>query len=286
MKRIILILALCCLRDAASFTTRDIRRPSGTSFKLQIRAKPDFIDVDIDDGSPSSNRDDEKGRAGVTGANLFRPNAGDQEEEKESSGGLLGGIVNTISKVFGGPTSEKQSLAARKKQERKNEMDTAIDSIFDEVGGGRGLTGGLLKAAAKSVGGIISEMASDYSSDIIEIQELVIAEVEQDSKASFIVGTEVRAGAPFSSSSYSTSVNGVTTKRMSYIMPVAGSKGQAQAEVEASERGGTITIQQLTLSNGISRTTIISPGGRGGGGRGGDRGPSGGSGDVIDVEAI
>ncbi len=286
MKRTILILALCCLRDAASFTTRAMRCPSGTSSKLQIRAKPDFIDVDIDDGFPSSNRDDEKGRAGATGANLFRPNAGDQEEEKESSGGLLGGIVNTISKVFGGPKSEKQSLAARKKKERKNEMDTAIDNIFDEVGGGRGLTGGLLKAAAKSVGGIIQDMASDYSSDIIEIQELVIAEVEQDSKASFIVGTQVRAGAPFSSSSYSTSVNGVTTKRMSYIMPVAGSKGQAQAEVEASESGGTITIQQLTLSNGISRTTIISPGGRGGGGRGGDRGPSGGSGDVIDVEAI
>ena len=69
-------------------------------------------------------------------------------------------------------------------------------------------------------------------------------------------------------------------------MPIAGSKGQAQAEVEASESGGAITIQSLVISDGVSRTTIISPGGRGGGPQGGNRRTDKDSGGVIDVEVI
>ena len=177
----------------------------------------------------------------------------------------------------------------KKKRERKNEMDTAIDNIFDEVGA-KGIAGGIMKAAAKAAGGMISDMAADYASDFGEIQELVVEAVENDAKAKFLVGDSIRTGAPFQSSSYSSSINGVTTKRMSYVMPVAGTKGQAQAEVEASSReDGSVTIDALSISNGVSRTTIVSPGGRGGPSKGGGSrggGGGGGGGDVIDVEVL
>jgi hypothetical protein len=257
---------------------------------LELRMAPgDFIDVEIDSGSLPD--EDEAGR-GRAGSSLFRPNEDDGSNSDEEQSGIIGGITSAIgsglSKVFGG--GDKKSLAMqKKKKERKNEMDTAIDNIFDEVGA-KGIAGGIMKAAAKAAGGMISDMAADYASDFGEIQELVVEAVENDAKAKFLVGDSIRTGAPFQSSSYSSSINGVATKRMSYVMPVAGTKGQAQAEVEASSReDGSVTIDALSISNGVSRTTIVSPGGRGGPSKGGGSrggGGGGGGGDVIDVEVL
>ena len=263
------------------------RWPTSTCRKFGLkerRMRPrDFIDVEVDSGE-----EEEKGK-GRAGSSLFR--SGDDSDSDEQETGLIGGITSAIgtglAKVFGG---NKKSLGARKKKmERKKEMDTAIDSIFDEVGAGKGIAGGIMKAAVKGLGGMISDMATDYASDFGEIQELVLQEIKNDSKAKFMVGDSVQVGAPFQSSSYSSSINGVTTKRMSVVIPVAGTKGQAQAEVEASSReDGLVSLESLCISNGISRTVIISPGGRGppqGGGRRGGSGSRGG-GDVIDVEAV
>ena len=267
------------------------RWPTSTCRKFGLKERRmgprDFIDVDVDSGSrPGEEEETGKGRAG---SSLFRSGAGSDSDEQET--GLIGGITSAIgtglAKVFGG---NKKSLGARKKKmERKKEMDTAIDSIFDEVGAGKGIAGGIMKAAVKGLGGMISDMATDYASDFGEIQELVLQEIKNDSKAKFMVGDSVQVGAPFQSSSYSSSINGVTTKRMSVVIPVAGTKGQAQAEVEASSReDGLVSLESLCISNGVSRTVIISPGGRGpprGGGRRGGSGGRGG-GDVIDVEVV
>jgi hypothetical protein len=238
--------------------------------------RDDFIDVEVDDGSGESR---EKMGGGRAGSQLFRSDGGANQEDEEDKG-LLAGVRLGLSKLLGGEGS-KQTPAARKKRQRKVEMNKAIDDVFKEVGVG-GIGGTILKAAAKGFGGMISDMASDFSADFADVQEAVVKELRRDSKARFMLGDgdTIQAGTPFSSSSFSSSVDGSTTRTVSYLMPVGGSTGQAEAGVEAvvDARTGTVTLESLYINNGVQRLTIVSPGG---GGRGG-----GGGGDVIDVETV
>ena len=265
-----------------------------TSFRsLLQQARGDFIDVDVvNDGEDRSDASG-KPREGAAGGSAFD---GDRrgikqrevpESDEGEGGGLLGGIVKAvgggISKLFG------QDEQSKKKKARKEALNQGIDKIFDEAG----LGGGLLKAAAKGIGGMVTDMVSDLSEDVDLVQDAVLTELERDTKASFALGRNINIGMPFQSSSYSSNVNGIQTKTMQYVMPVAGSKAQAQAEISARMSERELVLESLVISSPAGRIVVIAPGGRrGGGGSSGsvnsrnNLGSGGGSDDVIDVEVM
>jgi hypothetical protein len=239
---------------------------------VHLSARKDFIDVDV----VNRNGDSDSSRKSI--ANGDGPGMERREAQADSGDGrgLLGGIVKTVgsglSKLFG------QDEESKKKAARKAELNKGIDRIFDEAG----LGGGLFRAAAKGIGAMVTDIVSDLNEDIDLVQDALLVELERDSKARFTLGSNINVGMPFQSNSYTSNINGVQTKTVQYIMPVAGSKAQAQAEVSARLSNGELMLESLSISSLAGRIVVIAPGGRGGGGSG----SGGGAGDVIDVEVL
>jgi len=194
------------------------------------------------------------------------------ENVQQDNNPLTSGIMKVfegVKKTFG---IDKESQI---KRERKREVNTMIDKMMT----GTGVLGGVVGGLMKGVGGMVLDAMADSANDVDLVRKKVETSLDMDSSASSILGDDVKCGSPYSSSFSSSNINGFISKSISLAMPVSGSRGDGQVEVQASLDGsGSVSFNRLIFQS--SNGKIINVVG-GGGGRGG-----GGGGKIIDVEAI
>ena len=184
-----------------------------------LARKEDFIDAEI---VSEPKKDKPK---------FFPPK--EPKKEKEG-GGLLKSVFNGIAKVFG---QDKKSIA---KRQRRREAETAIDRVFE----GTGLMGGLLGGLMKGMGSMLAEMMEESAGDLSSIQDKVVSSLTADSACSSYLGEDIACGAPFQSSSSSSSINGVVNKYYAYVMQVEGNRNAGNVKVQATV--GTDGVMRIT----------------------------------------
>lgn len=226
----------------------------------------DFIDIDASTGAPI----EYKGRSSTT-------------SDGKNTGGLLGAVFGGLARAFGGVAKNDQEKAlALQRRQQKQEIDRGIDQILK----GTGLAGGLIGGVVKGIAGMVSDAVADSQQDMQTVNALVEQAIEQDDECSRLLGSGLRLSAPYSSSSSSTSVNGVSSKTVQLMMNAQGSRDTAAVQVQATSSGGKLQLSGLVLqmqSSGKIVRVVSSGRGGGGGGGGGPRGKVVDVGGAIDV---
>jgi len=243
--------ALICAASHSHRLTGSCRRSAAAKRGLALRGKreDDFIDVD----TGIEFRDTRKGPK-VTG------------DTKETKGGFLSGLA----KWFG------QDEASLKKKEQKKQINTAIDKMME----GTGLTGKLLGGIMKGVGGMIAEGLADQQVDMQSVNDLIVSTLENDDECSRLLGRGIGIQQVFSSSSSSSSINGMSSKQVNLGLIVSGSQDSASVQASASSGDGKeLYLTALTLQfQSTGKIIRVVNSGSGQGGAGGSRR------NVIDVK--
>lgn len=176
-----------------------------------------------------------------------------------------GGILNSIAKVFG------QDKKSQEIKQKKQEINTAIDQIFK----GTGLAGGILSTIAKGVAGMMSDSMSQTISDMSEVNELIIDELNKNKEVVALLGPPFQLSSPFSTRSSTSIINGLSNKSIFADLLIQGQRDTASASYAAIGMGSTSSGMRLTSlilqlrSTGQTIRVIDdnnSGGGRGGGG--------------------
>lgn len=254
------------------------RRSYRTAGYLAMSPRPDdFIDAEYVEKSSTSKTGASYGRAGGSSTDSSGGLRREEKksmggEEKKSGGGFFSGALNSLAKLVG---RDKESV---EKRERNSEMNTAIDKMFEKSG----LLGGVAASVLKSVGGAVAEMAREAGKDADAVMMAVQRRMEMDDACTAALGESISLGAPFTASSSSVNINGVSSKNFMYVVPAQGNRGGGQVQVRASidGGGGRVVLQELVLQTTSGQVIKVGSSSGGGGGRGG------GVGKVIDVEIL
>ena len=148
------------------------------------------------------------------------------------------GFFSGLAKLFG------QDEASLKKKEQKKQINTAIDKMME----GTGLTGKLLGGIMKGVGGMVAEGLANQQVDMQSVNDLIVSTLENDDECSRLLGRGIGIQQVFSSSSSSSSINGVSSKQLNLGMIVSGSQDSASVQASASSGDGKeLYLTALTL---------------------------------------
>eukprot|EP00210_Caulerpa_lentillifera_P006252 g5971.t1 len=162
-------------------------------------------------------------------------------------------IVETGQKVVKAATTESKPQRSRK--------DESLTRPTDVLGGFLGRTiGGMLGSALKTLADEMVESQRE-SRDIYETASI---RVQSNDQLRQILGP-VSCGMPYSQSTQTQSINGVTTKQTSLAFPVDGPRGSAQVQVTSTEDRNKVQSMEINvrLPNGkVIRVDGASPDGR------------------------
>ena len=263
-----MIRVVCTILCMLAFSAKSLLHPSriargvvlrrGVAWRTRWGKKDDFIDVD-------------------TGISAPRQSGGDGgKNPNDGKKGLWGGLFNGLAKLVG---QDEASLA--KKRARK-QVNTAIDQML----AGTGVAGGLFGSLIKGVAGMVADGLAEQQAGMQSVNDMVIQTLEDDEECAAALGKGIRIQSVFSSSSSSSSLNGVMVKQISLGLIVSGSSDSATVQASASAAGGgDLGLNDLTLQLQSSGRRIRLDRGRSGGkGGGGGVYNSPGRGRVIDVK--
>lgn len=156
---------------------------------------------------------------------------------KDVAGKVAGGVSSLVGQLLPGQgkgKGEVQGAAQARVVDTKAEAGRELYSRGRELGRelfGGGLlgraAGGLMGAALRSVGQSLAEA----SQQLAEVQARAASAIESDPRVRSALGGSCRAGQPMQQSSMSSSVNGVSRRRVTLVLPVEGPGGRmAQAQ--------------------------------------------------------
>ena len=114
--------------------------------------------------------------------------------------------------------------------------------------------GGLVSGALREVGRQMQQAAEQVQ----EVQSRAAAIIETSSQVSSRLGPGVRCGAPISQSSMTQSINGVTSRQVTLLLPVSSSRGQASAEVSFVEGGSKGAGQDFSIRLRLPRGEVLN----------------------------
>lgn len=149
-------------------------------------------------------------------------------------GSTVSSAVEKVSDAIVSQREEREPPVASQPRRRGRE------ELGDWAGGG-GLLGGLVgRAVGGLVGGAIREMGKQMqqaAQQSEEIRSRAAAVIETSSQVRNRLGPGVRVGLPVSQSSMTQVINGVSSRRVTLLLPVSSSRGPAQADVSFVEGG-------------------------------------------------
>lgn len=158
--------------------------------------------------------------------------------------------------------SEKEQKAAIERKRVKNQLSRDMNDMLKDAP----LP---VRALGNIVAPLIGNMMSGFAETMAEQQQVVNVLLEQaqislenDDVVATVLGSgTVQVGSPFSQSSSTTSINGLTQTRVDLAFSVSASRGSGVARLTAANN----EIQQLILQTSDGRTinVNISKGGRG-----------------------
>merc|ERR1719437_416494 len=139
---------------------------------------------------------------------------------------------------------QKKQAAIERKKEMKNELSNNMNTLLKDAPLGIRMMGKLVAPLVSSMAETFREQSEIIGDVLYEAEELILG----DDTARSVLGGTINVGAPFSQSSSSSSINGVTTAKIQASFPVQGEYSSGVATVVASSGGsGKPDIESLVL---------------------------------------
>jgi len=194
------------------------------------------------------------------------------EEASHTAKSVFNKLVSSVKKIAG---QDEQSKLERQRRKEQEELSKPPD-LSGLFGGGLlgRAAGSMLGSAIKAVGDQMAEAGRQAEG----IRQRATSAIEASSAVREHLGSGVQVGPPMSQSTMSSSINGRVSKTVSLIMPVVGSRGTAQAIVEATESGDSVSDMNIQVRMPSGAIVNVRDTGDGPGG------PGGASGRIIDAE--
>ena len=149
-----------------------------------------------------------------------------------------------------GSAEEKQALA--RKKEYRDQVSGGLDTLLKDAP----LP---LRMMGKMISPLLSNVASTLADTMAEQQRTMEGILEEardyllgDPAVCQWIGEPIQLGTPFSQSSSSSSINGLTQTRIELAMPIQGSKGVGTVRLLATQEG----ISQIQLDVGGRRLDV------------------------------
>lgn len=183
---------------------------------------------------------------------------------------FLGGLKDAAMQLFK-PKEDKRKAAIT---QRQKQVDESVDTLLKDTG----ILGAFMGPVLKNIGGALSEAVAQQGEDVGAVLAALDRALQRDSRVSRSLGGNVVAGSPVGQSYSSMSVNGVTKKMITLLVPVQGARGSGSARVQAAIDGqaGVQDLQVLFSGPGVGQIRLSS---------GGQYSDSA-DGSVIDVDVI
>ena len=183
---------------------------------------------------------------------LGNNNKNNRNDDNETS---LFGRAKNIAKKFLPSTwfqsdEERRQLAERKQM--KKEIQTGIQQIFKDAPLPIRMVSNMIGPIFGTMMTSLAETAASQQSMVDVVYDQAVRSIRNDPSIQEILGDAITVGRPFSQSSSSSSVNGVTSTRMELAFPVSGRLGNGVGRLSASGGSGNPMIDKLVVQvNGM-----------------------------------
>ena len=139
---------------------------------------------------------------------------------------------------------QKKQASIERKREMKNELNSSLNTLLKDAPLAIRMMGKLVAPLVSTMAETFREQGEIISDVLYSAEELILG----DDTARNVLGSSIQVGAPFSQSSNSSSINGVTTAKIQVSFPVQGQYQSGIATVVASSAGNTKpNIESLML---------------------------------------
>ena len=163
--------------------------------------------------------------------------------------GLVQTVMDGLARLFG---RDKRSIEQR---ERRRQIDTAVNRVFE----GSGLLGTLMGVVVKRVGYMVTSMMEENANDLGNIQSKIVSSLGSDSACSSFLGDDIQCSAPTQLASSSSSINGVKSRTYLCVMEVNGTHNSGRVRVKAKiGSDGILRISELTFQGTDGRLRVLS----------------------------
>lgn len=183
--------------------------------------------------------------------NFLGNNKNNQNDEDKS---IIGQVKNIAKKFLPSTwfqSDEERRQIAEQKQIQK-EIQTGIQQMFKDAPLPIRMVSNMISPIFGSMMSSLAETAASQQSLIDIVYDQAVQSIRTDPSVQGLLGDSITVGRPFSQSSSSSSINGVTSTRIELAFPVAGRLGNGVGRLAAS--GGS--------SNPIIETLVVQANGR------------------------
>jgi hypothetical protein len=178
--------------------------------------------------------------------------SGNDDEEKS----LFAKALDKIKSVIPFLKNDKQKKAELARRQSASRVSSEIDRMFQDAPLGLRMVGKMISPLISSLAGGLMEAAREQTRQMDELLNQCENIIASDLIARQELGEMIDMGRPFSQSSSTVSVNGVTRKQIEARFQVRGNRGGGIATLYASERG----IENLILNVNGRNININSSG--------------------------
>jgi hypothetical protein len=182
------------------------------------------------------------------GSNL--PQRRDKKDEKD--GGVLGAIKNAAKSILPKSwfQSEEEKKQAAIEKRVKDEVSSSITTLLKDFPLPVRMFGSMIAPLFETMASTFQEQQSIVDKFLSQAEVLI----QRNSEIKKALSGTILSGTPFSQSSSTSSINGVTRQQVQVSFPIQGSSsGAAVARLVATEQG----IQQLTVQLNDGRVIDI-----------------------------
>jgi Cytochrome oxidase complex assembly protein 1 len=194
--------------------------------------------------------------------NFFNKQKKNKPNDDDNS--ILGQVKSVAKKIL--PASWFQSDEERRqKNEMKRvekEIKSEIQQVFKDFPLPIRMLGNMIAPMFSGLMSNLAETAASQQSMVDVVHDQAVRLIQSDASVRQELGDTITVGRPFSQSSSSSSINGVTTSRVELAFAISGPRGEGVGRLQASGSGNqSPTIQFLQVqANGrrIDVNTIAS----------------------------
>jgi Cytochrome oxidase complex assembly protein 1 len=161
------------------------------------------------------------------------------------------GQVKSVAKKFLPASWFQSGEERRQKNEMKRvekEIKSEIQQVFKDFPLPIRMMGNMIAPIFGGLMSSLAETAASQQSMVNVVYDQAVRSIQSDASVRQALGDTISVGRPFSQSSSTSSINGVTTARVELAFAVSGSRGEGMARLQASGSGNkNPTIQFLEV---------------------------------------
>ena len=176
--------------------------------------------------------------------NFFNKRKNDNDDKS------LVGQAKKIAKKFLPSTwfqSEEERRQIAQQKQMQKEIQTGIQQVFKDAPLPVRMLTNMVGSLFGSVASSLAETVASQQSLIDIVYDQAVQSIQTDSTVQGLLGDSITVGRPFSQSSSSSSINGVTSTRIELAFPVAGRLGNGVGRLSASGGANNPIVDSLVV---------------------------------------